>query len=69
MFKDVKMIQCQRLPAVDGKVSVKFLRDMILDENTNYKTNDIKKVEVNKIFKAKIDIVNRTKGTISQIEY
>lgn len=69
MFKDVKMIQCQRLPPVNGEVSLKFLRDMILDEDIACKTNDIRKVDINKPFKAKIDIVNKTKGTTSQIEY
>lgn len=27
MHKDLKVIQCQRLPAIDGKVKVKFLKN------------------------------------------
>ena len=69
MFKDVKIIQCQRLAPKDGKVHLKFLRDIVIDGDKEYKQNEVTKVDVNAPFKAKIDIVNKTKGTTSHIEY
>ena len=68
MFKDVKMIQCQRLPPVDDKVSLKFLRAMLLN-GEECKELSVQKVEVNKPFKVEIDIPNKTKGTTNKIEY
>ena len=32
MHKDLKVIQCQRLPPVDGKVKIKFLKNCIFNE-------------------------------------
>lgn len=35
MYKDLKMIQCQRKPSIDGKVKIKCLRDMVINEDIN----------------------------------
>lgn len=34
MYKELKMIQCQRKPPVDGVAKIKCLRDMVIDEKT-----------------------------------
>ena len=35
MYKEVRMIQCQRLPAIEGKVKLKILRNnLILNDET-----------------------------------
>lgn len=69
MFKDVKILQCQRLPAQDGKVFVKYLRDLSINDEEIGPTGTIKEVEVNKIFQVKINIINKTKGTTNSIVY
>ena len=32
MNKELKIIQCQRLPAVEGKVKIKFLKSCLMEE-------------------------------------
>lgn len=40
MHKDLKVLQCQRLPAIDGKVKLKFLKNCVFQEK-KYKIGEI----------------------------
>lgn len=40
MHKDWKVLQCQRLPAIDGKVKLKFLKSCLFQDK-KYKIGEI----------------------------
>lgn len=61
LYKDLKVLQCQRKPAVDGKVKIKCLRDLTLNEDDSCQAQQIKEVPTNETFKVRIEIVNKTK--------
>jgi hypothetical protein len=43
MHKELKIIQCQRLAPIEGKVKIKFLKNCKIDEKV-YKINDLEEV-------------------------
>lgn len=50
MHKELKVIQCQRLPAMQGKVQVKFLKNCLV-EDKQYKANELEELTINKEYK------------------
>lgn len=61
MYKELKLLQCQVKPAVDQKVKIKCLKDLVLEGDIECKASEVKEVPINTPFKAKVKILNRTK--------
>jgi hypothetical protein len=61
MHKELKVIQCQRLPAVEGKVRIKFLKNCVMGEK-HYKINEQEDVEIGKAFVVTATVENKRKN-------
>lgn len=65
MYKELRVLQCQIIPPVDNKVKIKCLKDLVLENEDECKAQEIREVAVNKLFKVKVKILNRTRETTS----
>ena len=61
MHKDLKVIQCQRVPAIEGKVKIRFFKNCLLNEK-QYKLGEIEEVPVNTPLKIKAFIESKRKN-------
>jgi len=57
----LKVIQCQRIPPVNDKVIIKFLKNCQIKEK-HYKVNDQEEIEVNKPYLITATIENKRKN-------
>lgn len=66
MNKELKIIQCQRLPAVEGKVKIKFLKSCLMEEKQR-KIGEIEEVEISKPLSLVATIENKRKN--AEVQY
>lgn len=68
MYKELKILQAQRLPPADNLLKIKFLRKATLF-GKEYEPSQVETVQLGKEFEVRLSIENKTRGTTTDVLY